>query len=95
MNFLNYSRGMEADLKSLEEKISKLISLCANLREENSQLLSDLSQAQQAADTLKSKMLLASNKLEGLLTAMPDSLEGTDVESFGLGSLWARLNLLM
>ncbi len=87
MNFLNYSRGMEADLKSLEEKISKLISLCANLREENSQLLSDLSQAQQAADSLKSKMLLASNKLEGLLTAMPDSLEGTDVESFGLGSL--------
>ena len=87
MNFLNYSGGMEADLKSLEEKITKLISLCANLREENSQLLSDLSQAQQAADTLKSKMLLASNKLEGLLTAMPDSLEGSDVESFGLGSL--------
>ena len=87
MNFLNYSGGMEADLKSLEEKITKLISLCANLREENSQLLSDLSQAQQAADTLKSKMLLASTKLEGLLTAMPDSLEGADVESFDLGSL--------
>ena len=46
---------MEADLKSLEEKITKLISLCANLREENSQLLSDLSQAQQAADSLKVK----------------------------------------
>ena len=90
MNFLNYSGGMEADLKNLEEKITKLISLCANLREENSQLLSDLSQAQQAADTLKSKMLLASIKLEGLLTAMPDSLEGADVESFGLGSLWVR-----
>ena len=87
MNFLNYSGSMEATLKSLEEKITKLISLCANLREENSQLLSDLSQAQQAADTLKSKMLLASNKLEGLLTAMPDSLEGADVESLGLGSL--------
>ena len=87
MKFLNYSGGMEADLKSLEEKITKLISLCANLREENRQLLSDLSQAHQAADTLKSKMLLASNKLEGLLAAMPDSLEGADVESLGLGSL--------
>ena len=87
MNFLNYSGRVEADLKSLEEKISKLISLCANLREENSQLLSDLSQAQQAADTLKSKMLMASNKLEGLLAAMPDGLEGADMQSLGLGSI--------
>ena len=85
MNFFNYSGGMEADLKSLEEKIGKLISLCANLREENGQLRSDLSQAQQAADALKSKMLLASNKLEGLLETMPTSI--SDVESFGLESL--------
>ena len=85
MNFFNYSGGMEADLKSLEEKIGKLISLCANLREENGQLRSDLSQAQQAADALKSKMLLASNKLEGLLETMPASI--SDVESFGLESL--------
>lgn len=77
---------MEADLKSLEEKISKLISLCANLREENSQLRGDLSQAQQAADNLKNKMLLASNKLEALLGAMPSSIENSDVESLGLGS---------
>ena len=84
MNFFNYSEGMEADLKSLEEKMNKLISLCSNLREENSQLLSDLSQAQQAAATLKSKMLLASNQLEGLLETMPTSI--SDVESFGLES---------
>ena len=77
---------MEADLKSLEEKIGRLISLCANLREENGQLRGDLSQAQQAADILKSKMLLASNKLEDLLTAMPNSLEGVNVESLGLES---------
>ena len=85
MNFFNYSGGMEADLKSLEEKMSKLISLCADLREENGQLRGDLSQAQQAADALKSKMLLASNKLEGLLETMPASI--SDVESFGLESL--------
>ena len=86
MNFLNYSRGMEADLKSLEEKISRLVTLCANLREENGQLRGDLSQAQQATDGLKSKMLLASNKLEDLLTAMPNSLEGVNAESLGLES---------
>ena len=86
MNFFNYSEGMEADLKSLEEKIGKLISLCANLREENGQLRGDLSQAQQAADSLKSKMLLASNKLEGLLTTMPGNIEEADVESLGLES---------
>ena len=74
MIFFNYSERMEADLKSLEEKIGKLITLCANLREENGQLRGDLSQMQIAADQLKSKMLLASNKLEDLLTAIPNSL---------------------
>jgi cell division protein ZapB len=66
---------MEADLKSLEEKISKLISLCGNLREENGQLRNDLSAAQQKADTLKSNMLLASNKLEVLLNNVPNDAE--------------------
>ena len=86
MIFFNYSERMEADLKSLEEKISKLVTLCANLREENGQLRGDLSQAQMAADGLKSKILLASNKLEDLLTAMPNSLEGVNAESLGLES---------
>jgi cell division protein ZapB len=74
MNFFNYSGAMEADLKSLEEKISKLVSLCSNLREENGQLRSDLSQAQQKADTLKNNMLLASNKLELLLNDVPSDM---------------------
>ena len=75
MNFLIYSGAMEADLKSLEEKISKLISLCGHLREENSQLRDDLSQAQQKTDALKNNMLLASNKLEVLLETVPGNLE--------------------
>lgn len=62
---------MDADLKRLEEKINKLVSLCASLREENVQLRGDLSQAQQNADTLKSNMLLASEKLEILLETIP------------------------
>jgi cell division protein ZapB len=62
---------MEADLISLEEKITKLITLCATLREENSRLRGDLTQTQQTTDALKSNMLLASNKLESLLESLP------------------------
>ena len=72
---------MDADLKSLEEKISRLITLCANLRAEIGQLRGDLSQAQLAADVLKSKMLLASNKLEDLLTTMPNGADGVNAQS--------------
>lgn len=72
---------MDADLKSLEEKISSLITLCANLRAEVGQLRGDLSQAQLAADGLKSKMLLASNKLEDLLTTMPNGADGVNAQS--------------
>ena len=75
MNFLIYSGIMDTDLKSLEEKISKLIKLCRDLREENGQLRGDLSQAQQAASTLKNNMLLASNKLEVLLDSVPNGIE--------------------
>ena len=69
---------MDADLKRLEDKITKLITLCATLREENSQLRDDLNQAQQNATTLKSNMLLASEKLEVLLETLP-----ADIASIG------------
>jgi cell division protein ZapB len=75
MNFLNYSGVMEADIKSLEAKITKLISLCSSLREENAQLHDDLEQAQQDADALKTNMQQASNKLELLLETMPNNIE--------------------
>jgi cell division protein ZapB len=75
MNFFNYSGIMEADLKSLEEKITRLITLCSDLREENIQLRSDLSQAQQDASALKNNMQLAGDKLESLLASMPESIE--------------------
>ncbi len=56
---------MEADLKTLEDKITKLVSLCTSLREENVRLHSDLTQT-------KDNMLQASNKLEVLLESIPD-----------------------
>ena len=65
---------MELDLKKLEEKITKLISLCSNLREENIQLRNDLTQT-------KDNMLQASNKLEALLESLPEGAESMNVES--------------
>jgi cell division protein ZapB len=66
---------MDADIKSLEAKIAKLISLCRSLREENAQLLDNLSQVQQTTDTLRGNMQLASDKLESLLEVMPQNIE--------------------
>lgn len=59
---------MDADLKNLEERISKLVALCSSLKEENLQL-------RQKSETLKSNMEQASAKLETLLGALPKSEE--------------------
>jgi cell division protein ZapB len=68
MIFFNYSEPMDADIKALEEKISKLVALCGSLREENTQL-------REKSDALKNKMAQASNKLEGLLEKLPQGEE--------------------
>jgi cell division protein ZapB len=68
MIFLNYSGSMDADIKELEQKISKLIALCGSLREENMQL-------RERSDALKNKMTQASVKLEGLLEKLPQGEE--------------------
>ncbi|MDO8960841.1 MAG: hypothetical protein Q8R74_00805 [Methylophilus sp.] len=62
---------MEIDLKSLEDKVSKLISVCASLRDENQQLKSELNKATQDSAQLKNNMLQASNQLESLLGSLP------------------------
>ena len=64
---------METDIKSLEEKISKLIMLCGNLHGENVQLRNDLAQAKMDAAKLKNNMQIASDKLELLLNVLPSA----------------------
>jgi|APLak6261671146_1056082.scaffolds.fasta_scaffold77548_1 cell division protein ZapB len=71
MNFFNYSGRMEIDLKSLEDKVSKLIGVCATLRDENQQLRSELTKVAQDSARLKSNMLQASDQLETLLGTLP------------------------
>jgi cell division protein ZapB len=68
MIFLNYSELMDADIKELEAKISKLIALCHSLRNENTEL-------REKSAALKSNMEQASVKLEGLLSKMPQGEE--------------------
>lgn len=71
MNFFNYSGCMEIDLKSLEDKVSKLIGVCTMLRDENQQLRSELTKAVQDSARLKSNMQLATEQLETLLGTLP------------------------
>jgi cell division protein ZapB len=61
---------MEADIKSLEAKITKLVDLCTSLREENAQLNGELAKA-------RSNMRQASDKLEVLLGSIPQDMEAS------------------
>lgn len=69
--FSNYSAGMDADLKALEEKLTQLIALCAQMRAENLELRQDLAQAQDQSKQLKDNMTLASTRLEALVDRLP------------------------
>ncbi len=69
--FLNYSGSMDDDLKALEQKLSHLISLCNDLRDQNARLRLDLNAAQADADLLKANMAQASERIESLMASLP------------------------
>lgn len=71
INFLTYYEHMDADIKALEEKLSQLISLCSDLRDENSQLRTDLSAAQTDSALLQGNMTQASERIEALMESLP------------------------
>ncbi len=71
MNFFNYSRRMDADLKALELKLSSLISLCNELRNENAQLRLDLTATKNDSALLKANMTKASERIEALMESLP------------------------
>jgi hypothetical protein len=62
---------MDADLKSLELKLSGLIALCSNLRNENAQLRLDLNATKSDAALLKANMAKASERIEALMETLP------------------------
>ncbi len=69
--FSNYSAVMEAELKSLEEKINQFVQLCHRQRSENIQLRQQLAGATSENKHLSEKINAATIRLESLLTQLP------------------------
>lgn len=71
IKFFNYSDCMDADLKSLEQKLSYLISLYDELRHENAQLRLNLGAMESDTALLKANMAQASERIEALMQSLP------------------------
>ncbi|GAB7563835.1 hypothetical protein LG202_18740 [Methylobacillus methanolivorans] len=63
---------MNADLITLEEKLSQLISLCQLLRAENLELRQELGRYQDDNKQLKDNMELAGQKLQAVIERLPE-----------------------
>jgi cell division protein ZapB len=66
---------MEAELKSLEDKINQFVQLCQQLRSENIELRQQLASATSENKHLTEKISAAAGRLEALLTQIPGSEE--------------------
>lgn len=64
---------METELKSLERKMLRLINSYQNTRLENIKLRQQLIDSQEKNEELAEKIHIAANRLETLLTKIPDS----------------------
>jgi cell division protein ZapB len=63
---------MDADLKSLEQKLSQFVELCQRLRVDNQQLRQQLDSAMNDNKQLSEKIGTATNRLENLLNQIPE-----------------------
>ena len=63
---------MDAELKSLEEKINQFVAVCQRLRAENHQLRQQLASAQNENKQLNDKIGDAKTRLETLLAQIPE-----------------------
>jgi cell division protein ZapB len=63
---------MEAELKSLEDKLTQIVKLCRQLREENHQLRQDVATALNTNRLLEDKIGGATRRLEALLQQIPE-----------------------
>ena len=63
---------MEAELKSLEDKLAQIVKLCRQLREENHQLRQEVATALNANRQLEDKIGGATKRLEALLRQIPE-----------------------
>jgi cell division protein ZapB len=65
---------MEADLKTLEDKIGQLVELTQRLRSDNRELRQQLAQAVSENKRLSEKVDAASTRLEALLERLPEDM---------------------
>jgi cell division protein ZapB len=63
---------MDADLKSLEQKLNQFVELCQRLRADNQQLRQELATAVSSNKQLTEKIGTATNRLESLLNQIPE-----------------------
>ena len=63
---------MDAELKSLEDKITQFVTLCQRLRADNQQLRQQLASAQNENRQLTDKIGAAKTRLENLLSHIPE-----------------------
>jgi cell division protein ZapB len=66
---------MEAELKSLENKLEQLVDLAQQLRAENHQLRQEVATALNANRKLEEKIGGATARLEALLQQLPEEAE--------------------
>ena len=62
---------MEAEFKSLEDKVTQFVSLCERLRAENLELRQQLAAARSDAKRLHEKIDGARTRIEGLIEKLP------------------------
>lgn len=63
---------MDADLKSLEDKLSQLVALCQTLHAQNSALRQELAQAQSETSQLRENIAVVSTRLEAVIERLPE-----------------------
>ena len=63
---------MDAELKSLEQKIAQLVELCQRLRQDNHQVRQQLATALNENRLLEEKIAGATSRLENLLNQIPE-----------------------
>jgi len=63
---------MEAELKSLEQKLNRFVELCHRMRVANEQLRQQLASATNENKLLVAKISAATSRLENLLNHIPE-----------------------
>jgi cell division protein ZapB len=63
---------MDAELKSLEQKLNQFVELCQHLRSDNHQLRQQLASALHQNRQLEEKIGSAAHRLENLLSQIPE-----------------------